>query len=76
MFLAINHCLNPVIQPDLDSDYEIIWAKVDIPGLKSVLVGSFYKPKENDPDSLRGLIYQKYLNQVLSGFSEISISLK
>ena len=55
MFLVIKHCLYPVIQPDLDSDSEIIWAKVDIPGLKSVLVGSFYKPKVNYPDSLRGL---------------------
>ena len=55
VFLAIKHCLNPIIQPDLDSDSEIIWAKIDVPGLKSVLVGSFYKPKENDLESLRGL---------------------
>ena len=55
MFLAIKLCLNPVSQPDLDSESEIIWAKIDIPGMKSVLVGSFYKPSENDPDSLQGL---------------------
>ena len=55
MFLATKHRLNPVIQPDLDSDSEIIWAKIDIPGLKYVLVGSFYKPTENYLESLRGL---------------------
>ena len=52
VFLAIKHCLNPVSQPDLYSESEIVWAKIDIPGLKSVLVGSFYKPTENDPDSI------------------------
>ena len=55
VFLAIKHCLNPVSQPDIDSESEIIWAKIDLPGMKSTLVGSFYKPNENDPDSLQGL---------------------
>ena len=34
MFLAIKHYLNPVGQPELDSESEIIWAKIDLPGLK------------------------------------------
>ena len=45
MFLAIKHCLNPVSQPDLDSESEIVWAKIDIPGLKSVLVGPLRSAK-------------------------------
>ena len=33
----------------------MIWAKIDIPGLKNVFVCSFYKPKENDRNSIDGL---------------------
>ena len=48
MFLAIKHYLNPVGHPELDSESEIIWAKIDLPGLKNVFICSFYKPKGND----------------------------
>ena len=40
VFLAIRHSLNPTCQPELDSSAEIIWAKVDIPGLKNVYICS------------------------------------
>lgn len=52
VFLAIKHTLNPVIQPDFHSDAEVVWAKIDISGLKNVFVCYFYKPKENDQDSI------------------------
>ena len=55
MFLAIKHYLNPVGQPELDSESEIIWAKIDLPGLKNVFIYSFYKPKENDHESIDAL---------------------
>ena len=42
-------------QPDLDSESEIVWAKIDIPGLKDVYVCSFYKPIVNDLHSIDGL---------------------
>lgn len=42
-------------QPHLDSDSEIIWAKIDIPGLKDVYVCSLYKPEENHQSSIDGL---------------------
>ena len=48
MFLAIKHYLNPVGQPELNSESEIISAKIDLPGLKNVFICSFYKPKENE----------------------------
>jgi hypothetical protein len=35
-------------QPELDTDCEIIWAKVDIIGVKSIYIGAYYKPQEND----------------------------
>ena len=41
MFLAIKHYLNPVGQPELDSESEIIWAKIDLPGLKMFLFAHF-----------------------------------
>ena len=49
------HSLKPTSQPELDSSAEVIWAKVDVPGLKNVYICSYYKPKENDEDSLEGL---------------------
>ena len=55
VFLAIKHSLNPVSQPELDSSAEVIWAKVDIPGLKNVYICSYYKPKVNDENILKGL---------------------
>ena len=55
VFLAIKHYLNPVGQPELDSESEIIWAKIDLPGLKNVFICSFYKPKENDHESIDAL---------------------
>ena len=55
VFLSIRHSLNPTCQPELDSSAEIIWAKVDIFGLKIVYICSYYKPKENDQQSLEGL---------------------
>ena len=53
VFLAIKHSLNPTSQPELDSSAEVIWAKVDIPGLRNVYICSYYKPKENDEEGLR-----------------------
>ena len=55
VFLAIKHCLNPVGQPDLDSESEIIWAKIDIPGFRNVYVCSFYRPTKNNQNSIDGL---------------------
>ena len=34
LFLAVKHCLNPVGKAELASESEIIWAKIDLPGLK------------------------------------------
>ena len=34
VFLAIRQSLNPTCQPEQDSSAEIVWTKVDIPGLK------------------------------------------
>ena len=42
-------------QPDLDSESEIIWAKIDIPGFRNVYVCSFYRPPKNDQNSIDGL---------------------
>ena len=55
VFLAIKHYLNPVGQPELDSESEIIWAKIDLPGLQNVFICSFYKPKKNDHESIDAL---------------------
>jgi hypothetical protein len=47
-FLAISIDILSPEQPELDTDCEIIWAKVDIIDVKSIYIGAYYKPQEND----------------------------
>ena len=46
VFLAIKHYLNPVGQPELDSESEIIWTKIDLPGLKMCLFALFISQRK------------------------------
>lgn len=55
VFLAISIDILSSEQPELDTDCEIIWAKVDIIGVKSIYIGAYYKPQENDIESINEL---------------------
>ena len=47
VFLAISTDILSSEQPELDTDCEIIWAKVDIIGVKSIYIGAYYiNPKK------------------------------
>jgi len=39
--------------PELQTDCEIIWAKINLVGSKTLLLCSFYNPKTNDEHSLQ-----------------------
>ena len=39
-------------QPELKTNCNIQWVKMTIKGVKDIYVGSYYKPTENDEDSL------------------------
>jgi hypothetical protein len=55
VFLAIPTDILSSEQPELDTDCEIIWAKVDIIGVNSIYIGAYYKPQENDIESIHEL---------------------
>ena len=55
VLLAISTDILSSEQPELDTDCEIIWAKVDIIGVNSIYIGAYYKPQENDIESINEL---------------------
>ncbi len=63
VLLLINNRLISSSLPELDSDCEIIWAKISIEGHKQLVVGSFYRPPNTN---------QAYLNNLQSSLSRIS----
>ena len=44
-----------VEHPELDTDCEVIWAQVQLPGLKYLNVGAFYRPDHTDESYLDNL---------------------
>ena len=52
VLLAVSKRLVCEEQPDLKTDCNICWAKINIKGVKTIYVSSFYKPHENDENSL------------------------
>ncbi len=51
-FILVKDDIMAVRQYDLETDCEIVWTKFDIVGSRSVYVASYYRPKENDKNSL------------------------
>ncbi len=51
-FVLLKDDIIGVRQVTLETDCEITWVKFDIIGSKSVYVGSFYRPRENDKPSI------------------------
>jgi len=55
VLLAISKRITCEEQPDLKTDCNIVWAKLNVKGTKSIYVSAFYKPHENDEHSLNEL---------------------
>ncbi|XP_053388820.1 uncharacterized protein LOC128551897, partial [Mercenaria mercenaria] len=57
VMLAVSNRFVCEEQPDLktDPDCNIVWTKLNIPGVKTIYLSAFYKPHENDQYSLLSL---------------------
>ena len=55
VFLAINSDYVSSCEPELDSNCELVWAKLQIAGQKTLHLGSYYRPNASDSDSLKQL---------------------
>lgn len=51
-FVLLKDDIIGVRQIEIETDCDIVWTKFDIVGCKSVYVGSYYRPHENDKRSL------------------------
>ncbi len=39
-------------EPEIETNCEILWCKINITGSKSLHIGAYYRPHEGDQDSL------------------------
>ena len=54
-FVAVKDYINSSV-PDLDTDCEIKWVKIEIVGCKTLHICSYYRPHLHDEESLNKLI--------------------
>ena len=52
VLIAIKDCLISEPVPELQTDCEIVWAKINLAGTKTLYLSSFYHPKTSDEQSL------------------------
>ena len=55
VFVAISDRYIASHQPQLETDCEILWVKLETAGAKQTYIGAFYRPHENDNPSLENL---------------------
>src|SRR5437870_144741 len=53
VFIAVSDKYIASHQPELDTDCEILWIKLETVGSKCTYIGAFYRPNENDESSLQ-----------------------
>ncbi|WAR31896.1 FUT1-like protein [Mya arenaria] len=51
VFIAVRDCINAQEMPELQSNCEDLWTKVDLVGNKPLIIGAYYKPRELDTSS-------------------------
>ena len=66
VFIAFRRDLLCTETPELDTDCEIIWCKLNIIGCRTLYLGSFYRPPNRKPE-----IEQKYLEAFNSSLTRI-----
>ena len=66
VFIAFRRDLLCIETPELDTDCEIIWCKLNIIGCRTLYLGSFYRPPNQKPE-----IEQKYLEAFNSSLTRI-----
>ena len=55
VFVLVKNNLVCTEQPQYRTDYEIIWIKLEIVGAQPLYIAAFYRPKEDDLDSIEQL---------------------
>jgi hypothetical protein len=56
---------------ELQTDYEIVWAEINIAGTKKIIIGFYYRPPSDDGKSLDNLDESL---KMMSGLVELIIS--
>jgi len=56
VLLAVTNKFLSEEQPELKTDWNIIWSKISITGIKDIYVSLFYNPHEHDEYSLKELL--------------------
>ena len=52
VFIAVTNDLISSVATDLDTPFEILWVRINLPGCKSLHFGAFYRRPQNDLDPL------------------------
>ena len=52
IFILVRDNLRVTEQPEFKADCELIWVKLEVTGSHPLYIGAYYKPKEEDQDSL------------------------
>lgn len=55
VFVAIKNCFISSGMPEFDSDCETVWARIQVFGCRTLIVGSYYRPPNSTIDALSGL---------------------
>ena len=55
VFILARKDLTITREEDLETDFELLWCKVDIHGARNLHIGAYYRPHEQDEDSLMEL---------------------
>ena len=51
-FIAVKKDLIATREPELETGCEIMWCKLQISGKKTLHIGAYYRPHENDEEAL------------------------
>ena len=72
VFIAVSDKYIFSHQPQLETECELLWIKLETTGNKSTCIGAFYRPHENDVNSLENL--NSSLNRLKNTNSNIYIA--
>ena len=72
VFIAVSDKYIVSHQPQLETECELLWIKLETTGNKSTYIGAFYRPHENDVNSLENL--NSSLNRLKNTNSNIYIA--
>ena len=72
VFIAIRNCFIAQEIPELQSECEDLWVKLDLVGNKPLVIGAYYKPLEGDENSFTE--FSKSLEKVTKKYTNIWVA--